>query len=56
MCGTIGECFHVAPVECLVYEAGCACDGTEISIACTGLPAGYDTKPLRYTGACKDGG
>ncbi len=56
VCGTKGLCFKPEQIECLVYQAGCACDGTEISITCNGLPAGYDTKPLRHTGPCKDGG
>jgi hypothetical protein len=43
-------------VTCRAYLAGCACDGTEISTICTGLPDGYDTKPLRHTGPCVDGG
>jgi hypothetical protein len=55
-CTATGSCFPVENVECLVYEAGCACDGTEVSIACNGLPGGYSPKPLRHTGACTDGG
>lgn len=55
VCGTEGQCFKRQQVECLVYQAGCACDGTEISVACNGLPAGYDTKPLRHTGVCIHG-
>jgi hypothetical protein len=56
VCGTKGICFHAPQVSCQLYSPGCACDGTEINIACTGLPTGYDTKPLRQTGVCKDGG
>ncbi len=55
MCSaTTGTCFAPSPfpVSCLLYEPGCACDGSEISIACTGLPAGYFSKPLRHAGAC----
>ncbi len=54
ICGTKGLCFHAAQIACLVYTPGCACDGTEINIDCNGLPSGYDTKPLRPAGVCKD--
>jgi hypothetical protein len=37
---------------CNAYSPGCACDGTMISVACTGLPTGYVTKPLAHTGMC----
>jgi hypothetical protein len=37
---------------CLVYAAGCACDGTEINLACNGYPAGYASKPVSHAGAC----
>jgi hypothetical protein len=51
---TTGKCFAPSPfpVSCLLFEPGCACDGSEISIACTGLPTGYFSKPLRHDGAC----
>jgi len=55
-CTSTGQCFVAPAVSCLAYSPGCACDGTEINIACTGLPSGYATKPLRHTGACVDGG
>jgi hypothetical protein len=55
-CTTVGECFPTPGLTCNSFSAGCACDGTEINIACTGLPSGYETKPLRHTGACVDGG
>jgi hypothetical protein len=37
---------------CNAYSPGCACDGTEESIVCNGLPSGYARKPLLHTGAC----
>ena len=55
-CAAKGECFSAAVVTCASYGAGCACDGTQINIACNGLPAGYGTKPLLHTGACADAG
>ncbi len=54
-CTAQGQCFPAQQVTCLAYSEGCACDGTEINIACNGLPPGYDTKPLRHTGACEGG-
>jgi hypothetical protein len=44
---------------CEAYSAGCACDGTEINLACNGYPNGYGPKPVLHTGACDtavDGG
>jgi len=35
---------------------GCACDGEQITIVCTGLPDGYVSTPLARKGACVDGG
>ncbi len=55
-CGVEGTCFPAPQVVCNAFSPGCACDGSEISIACTGLPSGYVSKPLRHTGACVDGG
>jgi hypothetical protein len=55
-CGNVGQCFSVPAVHCELYSAGCACDGSEINVACTGLPNGYSTKPLLYNGACADAG
>jgi hypothetical protein len=56
VCDPIGTCFPAPQPTCKAYSPGCACDGTTISIVCTGLPAGYDSKPLRHVGACVDGG
>ena len=55
-CTAQGQCFEVPAIECLLYAAGCACDGSEINVACTGLPDGYATQPLLYTGPCADAG
>jgi hypothetical protein len=53
-CSATGKCFTAPEATCMAYAAGCACDGSEINIACNGLPSGYETKPLRYVGACTD--
>jgi hypothetical protein len=53
-CAAIGRCFAAPGAVCEAYAAGCACDGTTINIACTGLPEGYATKPLAYAHACND--
>jgi hypothetical protein len=52
----MGTCFPLQPITCLAYSPGCACDHTEINVACNGLPSDYTTKPLAHTGACVDGG
>ncbi len=51
-CSAKGTCFVRPKVECLLFEPGCACDGTEISIACNGLPTGYEPKPYLHSGPC----
>jgi hypothetical protein len=56
VCAPLGECFPAPQATCNAYSAGCACDGSTINIACNGLPAGYEIKPLRRAGACVDGG
>ncbi len=56
VCAAVGQCFPAPQVICNAYSPGCACDGTEINLACNGLPDGYETKPLRHTGECVDGG
>jgi hypothetical protein len=55
-CGAKGTCFPAELIVCQAYAAGCACDGSEINVTCNGLPNGYETKPLRHTGSCVDGG
>jgi hypothetical protein len=39
-------------VNCKAYSPGCACDGTQVSIVCNGLPSGYASKPLVSAGSC----
>ena len=55
-CTAIGQCFPSPEPTCAAYSPGCACNGTEINIACTGFPTGYASEPLLHTGACADGG
>src|SRR5258708_5807944 len=55
-CTTTGQCFPFQGIRCAAYSPGCACDGTEINVVCTGLPSGYETKPRRHAGMCVDGG
>jgi hypothetical protein len=55
-CNATGRCFDVSgKATCAAYEAGCACDGTEINIACTPYPQGYVSKPLHNVGKCTGG-
>lgn len=52
-CGAKGKCFDVSAVAvCQAYSPGCACDGTEINVACTPFPQGYVEKPLAHAGQC----
>jgi hypothetical protein len=55
-CAATGACFASSGVECAAYSPGCACDGTEVNVACTPYPSGYTSKPLLHTGACESGG
>jgi hypothetical protein len=55
-CTARGSCFPAPGAVCLAYAPGCACDGSEVSVACTGLPSGYTSKPLLHTGVCVDSG
>jgi hypothetical protein len=55
-CAAKGSCFPAPGVNCKAYAPGCACDGTEISVVCTGLPSGYASKPLLHAGVCTDSG
>src|SRR5258708_29329284 len=55
-CSVTGQCVVPSVVGCNAYSPGCACDGTETSVVCTGLPNGYLAKPLRHKGVCVDGG
>ena len=53
-CSAQGRCFPAPGAVCQAYSPGCACDGTAVNVACTGLPQGYVSKPLAHTGACGD--
>lgn len=52
-CEAKGQCFPAPGAICNGYSPGCACDGSEISIVCTGLPAGYAEKPVLHAGVCE---
>jgi|HubBroStandDraft_6_1064221.scaffolds.fasta_scaffold330402_2 hypothetical protein len=54
-CSATGVCFVSQGAVCLAFSPGCACDGSQINVACTGLPSGYYSKPLRHTGECTTG-
>jgi hypothetical protein len=51
-CNATGQCFPAPTAICNAYSPGCACDGTTISIVCTGFPDGYAEKPVAYAGDC----
>jgi hypothetical protein len=51
-CSAMGTCFQSPGSMCELYAPGCACDGSTINIACTGLPDGWAPRPLAHTGAC----
>lgn len=55
-CDVVGRCVSPPQAVCNAFSPGCACDGTLVNVACTGLPAGYVSKPLQHTGVCADGG
>ena len=55
-CAAEGTSFPAPGATCAAYSPGCACDGTEITVVCTGLPAGYVMKPLDHAGVCADAG
>ena len=60
-CAATGQCFP-APTgaRCgLASSVGCGCSGSNVAIdpSCvSGLPSGYQTKPVLHEGACTDGG
>ncbi len=54
-CSATGTCFPSPGATCQAYEAGCACDGSEVNLICNGFPQGYAAKPVAHAGAC-DGG
>jgi hypothetical protein len=49
-CAAKGSCISVdkSGGNCNAIVLVCACDGTEANGACTGLPAGYVSKPVVY--------
>jgi hypothetical protein len=51
-CAATGVCFESPGAVCLAFSPGCACDGSQINVACTGLPSGYFSKALLHTGEC----
>ncbi|MGA3119648.1 MAG: hypothetical protein ABSF69_02665 [Polyangiaceae bacterium] len=51
-CAAQGQCVTKSLVVCTAIAFGCACDGTEINIACNDLPGGYETQPLAHSGPC----
>lgn len=51
-CSAEGQCFPAPDAVCGAYSPGCACDGTTVSVICTGLPEGFVGKPLAYEGEC----
>jgi hypothetical protein len=53
-CAATGACFTTGAL-CNLFQPGCSCTGEVINIACNGLPNGYATAPLAYTGQCIDG-
>jgi hypothetical protein len=55
-CAATGACVAHSPVTCLAFSQGCACDGSQISTICNGLPSGDASKPFSHSGPCTDGG
>lgn len=51
-CAAQGQCFPEPAALCDAYAPGCACDGSEVSLICEGLPDGYTKKPLAHAGTC----
>jgi hypothetical protein len=51
-CTATGTCFPALGVVCNAIVLACACDGTDINVACNGLPGGYAPKPFAHLGAC----
>jgi hypothetical protein len=51
-CSAAGSCFQAPGVTCEAIALACACDGTNINIACNGLPGGYAPKPYAHAGTC----
>ena len=60
-CAANGQCFPApnGPRCALASTVGCGCNGSDVSIdpSCySGLPTGYQTKPVLHEGACTDAG
>jgi hypothetical protein len=60
-CAATGQCFPgpVGPRCGIASSVGCGCNGSQVSIdpSCySGLPDGYQTKPVLHRGACVDAG
>jgi hypothetical protein len=51
-CAATGSCFATPGAVCQAIVLACACDGTDINVACNGLPANYAPKPYAHSGAC----
>jgi hypothetical protein len=60
-CAATGQCFPgPTGARCAIASTvGCGCNGSDVSIdpSCySGLPSGYQTKPVLHEGACTDSG
>jgi hypothetical protein len=60
-CAATGQCFPASsgPRCGIASSVGCGCNGSDVSIdpSCySGLPTGYQTKPVLHEGACADAG
>jgi hypothetical protein len=60
-CAATGQCFTMTPgPRCAIASSvGCGCNGSDVSIdpSCySGLPNGYQSKPVLHEGTCTDGG
>ena len=55
-CSATGVCFSNVGPLCNSVLIACACDGTEMNVACNGLPDGYSPKPYLHASSCADAG
>ncbi len=60
-CAASGQCFPgpTGPRCAIASSVGCGCSGVDVAIdpSCvSGLPTGYQTKPVLHEGVCSDGG
>jgi hypothetical protein len=51
-CSATGRCFPASGAICNGIAFACACDDTDVNIACDGLPSGYAPKPVAHSEAC----